>query len=272
MALSDAVLIEAAGGGAAPTGTDRVQVVPGSELVARFEESALVTWHDDRPQIDREYYSFLRESESFLPSLDALGLQWLPSLALNKKPPGLAHLSEVPERLFERIAFRVFTTVFRFGGSRKGERYAGKRAPDAVLRSPSESENQFSALMDCKAARDGYVMDADDERALTEYVETQKAELETSESSLKYVVIVSSSFPGSAGDRHPYHGRAAKFTEQGVKLVYLRAADLVRIAIAVEQADMQPSERELIDWGRIFDHGLVPADVVSDVIDGMKAG
>ena len=49
--------------------------------------------------------------------------------------------------------------------------------PDAILRGPSlEHDRRFSALLDCKAAGEGYLMSKADERALVDYVHDFRVE------------------------------------------------------------------------------------------------
>jgi hypothetical protein len=237
--------------------SDRVQIVGAAELIERLEAASLITWADDRPSPDLDQYSLLREFDGLLPSLDAVGLRWLVSLSLNKLPQELAHLGQPADRLFERIVFRIFTSVFRFGGRRLGARASGIPAPDSILRAPIPAARLFSLLTDCKAARDGYVMDIGAERAFRDYVRDYRSEAEADGDPLRYVVVISSRFP--TGRRpHPYVARARHLREQtGLGLVYLRAADLLVLAVAIEQDEASPTVRVAIDWAQIFDEGLV---------------
>jgi hypothetical protein len=257
--FADALLFEAGGAGVATNHLrcTRVQVVTALELVERLEAAALITWRDDLPAPDLDQYALLREVDQLLPSLDPVGLRWLMTLSLNKLPQELAHLGQPPDRLFERVVFRMFTSVFRFGGTRLGARAAGTPAPDSILSAPAGAPTPFSALTDCKAARDGYVMDMNAERALRDYVRDYREPAERDGGPLRYLVVTSSRFPGGRNP-HPYAARARRLREQtNTSLVYLRAADLLVLAVAVERDEASPNVRSAIDWVRIFDDGLV---------------
>jgi hypothetical protein len=185
--------------------------------------------------------------------LDPVGIRWLPTLALNELPPEIAGLGHAPQDLLERMTFRLLTLALRFGGERLGEAQRGHRLPDAVLR----WDRGKAALLDCKAARDGYVMDADHELRFANYANALSEQLQAAGAALHYIVVVSSEFPGNVA-RHPHVARAASLRERaGVDLVYLRALDLARLALAVEASELSPAEREALGWASAFDRGLV---------------
>ena len=179
---------------------------------------------------------------------DPIGLRWLTTLALNRIPPELFGTGQSADRLFERIAFRVMTTVFRFGGRRLGEASRGERVPDSILTEPA-CPSEWSAFLDCKAAGGGYTMSAADERAQVEYVAERRDLAEADGHRLTHVLILSSHF---AGD---FARRAEALAAQGVTLCYLRAADLVRLALEIEAAEEPPAVREAIPWTQIMDAG-----------------
>ena len=269
--FADALLIEAAAGaGSAPGLAGRVQFVSASDVVRRLEESALVSWADDQPEASRDQFRLARRFGEVLPSLDAVGLRWLVPLSLNKVPPDLVHRGQPADRLFEHIAFRVLTTVFRFRGYRLGSTQTGQAKPDAMLKWQAPSAEPFAALLDCKAARDGFVMDKAGERALIDYANDYREEAASQGLPLTHVVIFSSSFPGERAP-HPYAARAAQLREKaGVNLVYLSAADLLVLAVAVEHADAQPDTRDAIDWRKVFDDGFVARETLTSVYETAK--
>jgi hypothetical protein len=254
---SDAYLVEAAAASresiAASAG---VTVLRSAEAVARIEASALVTWVDNVPQIDRTLFEFARSRLAFVRA-DSMGLRWLPWLARNKRPPDLP-IGGPPDALFEEMTFKLFTRCFRLGGRRLGSTVPGAEAPDALLHLPAGSQ---SVLLDCKAARDGYRMTAAHYRAIRDYVQTMKPLELSAGRALTHVLIVSSSFPGLAGARHPYFGRARRLqSDAQIRLAYLRADDLVRFAFSVEERDMSLAEREALLWSDFLDSGLVTSD------------
>lgn len=80
-------------------------------------------------------------------------------------------------------------------------------------------------------------------------------------------VILSSSFPGTPGARHPFLARATALRDQtGLELVYLRAEDLGRVATYIESSGMSPTERDGLDWAQAFDHGIILAEHLDAVM------
>jgi hypothetical protein len=246
-ALADAVLICPAGGDVPPS-DDRVRVVDAAELEGMLRASALIAWEDGIPHAVAERYATLAETQATASAHDPIGLRWLTTLALNRVPPELAGTGQSADRLLERIVFRLLTTVFRFGGQRLGEAWRGERVPDAVLTEPG-CPSEWAVFLDCKAAGDGYTMISSEERAQVEYVRDRRDLAEADGHRLTHTVIVSSDF---AGD---FDRRAAALAKHEVKLCYLRAGDLVRLALAIETAEEPPAVREAFPWTRVFDLG-----------------
>lgn len=235
--------------------TAGVTVIPPTSFAAAIEGSFLVEWGDAGPDISVSRLDLAMQlADQRL--VDTLGIGWLPILALNELPTELDDGSEEPQDLLERLAFKIFTAVFRFGGERYGERRRGERYPDAVLTLPGRPG--VAAMLDCKAASSGYVMPADHFLRFVRYWE----ELEPNQSSngidLRYLVIVSSHFPGSEGDRHPFHSRAEDLIEEtGLQLVYVNASDISLLAANLEASEVTPMDRERLDWQSSFETGQV---------------
>lgn len=246
--LADALLIETRPGDLGAS-TDAVHVLSAGRLVELVTTSPLFSWNGGLPQIDFRRAGEMLDIAARAEAADPLGIKWLATLALNRTPVELASADTEPERLLERVAFRLLTTVFRFGGERLGEAASGERAPDAVLVWPCRSPNRASALLDCKAAGAGYNMSVDDERALVEYVGGFREPAEREGHAMGYVIILSAEFEGD------FYRRQRAFKEAGVELVYLRAADLARFALEIETLGLSPTQRELIDWARAFATG-----------------
>lgn len=233
-----------------------VMIVGPGELISRMERCAMIAWSGGQPvpAYDRLGLRRALDRDAFL--LDPVGLRWLPSLALNELPPELSGREIAAEALFERIAFRLLTGTLRFAGIRHGESARGRRLPDAVLGLPGRP--RVLALLDCKASADGYVMSSDHYLRFTGYIAALRKRLEGEGSEPRYMVILSSAFAGSPGERHPYHQRAAALeSDAGVRLVYLCAPDLARAATLVESRGLAPAAREALCWHEVFDHGLV---------------
>ncbi len=243
-----------------------IVVVDADQLIARLERCTSIAWPDRRPAPAYKRVAVQRDLERDAFLLDPAGLRWLPTLAFNELPAELTGRDLVPDALFERMAFRLMTSVLRFGGTRHGEGARGQRLPDAVL--SWSAAPRLLALMDCKATADGYLMDSDHYLRFTGYVSTMREQLEADGAQLRYLVVLSSSFSGATGGHHPFHARArALRNDTGLQLVYLRAEDLARTAVSIESRDLSPAAREALDWSTVFDHGIVNAGHLDSVLE-----
>jgi hypothetical protein len=255
---TEGVIITPFGMTAGASPAPAVNVVSAHEFLARLERSALVSWNGGLPAPSYEMLASQQGLNREAALLDPIGLRWLPTLSLNELPPDLADVEIAPDKLFERVAFRLMTSSLRFGGERSGESTPGQRVPDATLLWPAASSAKLAALFDAKAAGDGYTMTGDHLLRFCSYVETLKPTVDATGYELAYLIVLSSSFPGGDGDQHPFHGRARELaTKVGVKLVYMRAIDLARLAVSVEARGLSPTVRELLPWAQVFDQGLV---------------
>ena len=234
----------------------RVMLLTARDLLSRLERSASIAWPDDVPAPAIDRIEALRGLDRDAALVDLVGLRWLPILALNELPVELAGTEHAPEDLLERFAFRIFTGTFRFGGSRFGEAMRGERLADGLLTWPAGSGSRFAALLDCKAASGGYVMESDHVLRFQRYVADIRGGIEESGRDLRYVIVLSSSFPGRPS-RHPFHGRARELRKSGVELAYVRALDLAQLAVSVETLELPPEMREGLDWASILNEGLV---------------
>ena len=258
---ADGVLIAPLGVANSLTVLPRVAVIEPKALIARLERSALIAWPDGRPTPAYDRVGALRQLEGDAALLDPVGIRWLPTLALNELPVGLFSQSVSPQDLLERMTFRLMTATFRFGGDRHGEAARGERLPDSTLTWPAAADEPLAALVDCKAASEGYTMTSDHVLRFKGYVEHARPILEEAGHELRYLVVVSSEFPGRSGDRHPFHGRADELrTDAGVELAYVRAVDLARVAAIVEGQELSPRRREQLDWRTALDNGLVTSE------------
>jgi hypothetical protein len=250
---ADAVLIEAVPQRTAIPPSSRVMLIRAAALIERMEASALITWRDGSPAVDRTLFRFLRQREGLLSRLDAIGVRWLPWLGRNKIPPRLGPSRLIADVLLEEAAFRTFVMLYGFGGRRLRARAPGQALPDALLYPPGTSA---AALLDCKAARNGFRMSASDYRAICEYLGKLRPEVHRAGRSLDYVVVLSSWFSGSNDRRHPYYDRSRRLRrEERVALVYLSVDDLTRFSLHVEEAELIPLARERIDWNAVFNAG-----------------
>jgi hypothetical protein len=243
-----------------------IMVIDADQLIARLERCTSIAWPGRQPVPAYERVAVQRDLERDAFLLDPAGLRWLPTLALNELPAELTGRNLVPDALLERMAFRLMTGVLRFGGTRHGEAARGQRLPDAVL--AWSTAPRLLALMDCKATADGYLMDSDHYLRFTGYVSTMREQLEADGAQLRYLVVLSSSFSGTPGGRHPFHARAGALRDDtGLQLVYLRAEDLARAAVSVESRELSPAAREALDWSTVFDYGIVTADHLDSMLE-----
>jgi hypothetical protein len=251
-ALSEAILFEISASNPGNfTVPASVQFVPTGELIERLEDSAVIRWDDAVPKIDRHLLARFRAVDQAPPWADQLGIRALPVLARNKTPPGWTSVREPPDELFERLTFRLLTQVFRFGGTDLGATARMEREPDALLESPARATAPFSAVLDCKASRDGWSMDADDETRLINYVEARRAALAHSDE--PFMIVVSSAF---ATGTTAYEKRRDSVKDGcGARLVYWRASHLASAALAVEISRMSPADREQLPWEAYFAQG-----------------
>jgi hypothetical protein len=240
-----------------------IQLVWPGEMADRITASALIRWEDETPTIAVDRLELLLSLSDVTRLLDPIGIQWLPSLALNELPASLADVDVQPQDLLEQKTFRLLTASFRFGGVRYGEARRGERLPDAVLYWPDSTST--AAMLDCKAASAGYRMESDHLLRFVGYWEALAPKLEARGHDLRYLIIVSSYFPGRDDEMHPVYGRAAELEERtGLKLCYVSASDLAWAAAEIEGADVQLDDRCRIDWAGILAHVLVRSEHFSE--------
>jgi hypothetical protein len=267
-ALSEAILFEISDLGARRFSVpDGVQFVPTAELIERLEDSAAIKWNGTEPNIDRHLLARLKDVDKASAWADELGIRSIPVLARNKMPPWWPAVATAPDELFERLTFRMLTQVFRFRGTDLGATSRMEREPDAILESPPGASTSFSAILDCKASRDGWSMDADDETRLANYVTAHRAELLCQQE--PFLLIVSSSF--SSGTT-AYEGRRDAIRDRcGARLVYLHASHLTAAALAVETSRVAPAKREQMPWEAYLAQGRPSGGITSFSPGGSQA-
>jgi hypothetical protein len=228
------------------------------ELIERLERSPMIAWLRRKPVPAYERLAVQRTLEQDASLLDPVGLRWLPVLALNELPLDLQDRDIAPQNGLERVAFRLMTAVFRFGGERYGEASPGQRLPDALLTFHSPEGKNVGILLDCKASAAGYLMDPDHQLRFEHYIANLQPELAKRDIDVRYLAVLSSSFQGRDGPRHPFHGRAKHLQEKfQVQLSYLRAVDVARLAVAVEASELPPASRETLNWATCLDKGII---------------
>ena len=264
---ADGVIIAPLGVAHGVTVPARVDVVEPESLIARLERSVLIGWPDRRPTPAYDRVGTLRQLESDAALLDPVGIRWLPTLALNELPVELFSQGVSPQDLLERMTFRLLTATFRFGGERHGEATRGERMPDSILTWPAAARERLAAVVDCKAASGGYTMTSDHLLRFKGYVEAARPILAEGGHDLRYLVVVSSEFPGRIGDRHPFHDRADELrNDAAVELVYVRAVDLARLAAIVEGRELSTPRREQLDWRTALSNGLVTDEHLEAIV------
>lgn len=227
-------------------------------LVALVEDSALVSWDQQQPSPDTKGYVAWRERAEELAQTDPCGLRWLRPLALNKLPADLRSSAIPAETWFEDAVFRVGARALRLRGRRLGAQRSGRREPDGFFVCP---DGQGVALFDSKAARDGFEMDASEERKQVEYARRtwkwQGLDLPAAT-----VVMVSSSFPTA---ERAFAARRIALQKAGADLVYLSAEALLALALPLTKDPDGPEAALLVDYAALFTAGVVTEQVASDV-------
>lgn len=261
----EAVLFAPHGASESVTVPSGVTLVLPEEIIARLERCPMIMWDDNKPLPAYSRVTMQRELDQVAFLLDPVGLRWLPSLSRNEYPSDLEGQTASPDSLFERMAFRLFSSCLRFGGQRHGEAERGKRLPDAVLKAPGR--DHYSVLLDCKAAAEGYLMESDHYLRFGKYIDTLGPGLVAEGYPVRYMLVLSSAFKGQDGNRHPFHARAeALKQDKQVSLTYLAADTLARIATEVEQNELTPLAREGLNWDALFAKGLVePSDINAEL-------
>ncbi len=235
-----------------------VRLIEPDELIARLRRSPLIAWPGRKPELAFERLPGRLALTQAAATLDAVGIGWLPTLALDELPAAICDVHEAPQDVFDRMTFRLLTSVLRFGGARLAASQRGARLPGAMLHWPARNPIRDAALVACVAAEDGFQMGADDELRLGACVEAARDGAVEAGCELAFLIVVASEFPGPRGRRHPYHPRAEALAQRaGVTLVYLRAVDLARLAMAVEGSDMSPAAREALPWSEVLSAGIL---------------
>lgn len=220
-------------------------------IVELIEQSALVTWHSGVPQADFSRYEAHCLALSSMKQLDPCGLLWVRTLSLNKLPLELHGSTPTAAMWFETVIFRIATRLLGLRGWQLGAGAAGKREPDAYF-----ACGGTATLLDTKAARDGFVMDAKEELKLLSYMRKKRrwhgAEIEPNR-----MVIVSSSF----GTTLQYQNRATAFASEGWTLSYVTADAVLELASRLAAHERGSEIAHVLDWNAILDAGEVEADI-----------
>ncbi len=237
----------------------QVRIVAPSELSSRIVGSSLAIWDELGPRLAVDRLELALQLTEQARTIDPVGIEWLPALALNEMPERIADLDAAPQDLLERKTFRLLSASYRFGGTRYGEATRGQRLPDAILTWPNNAP--IAAMLDCKAASEGYKMTSDHLLRFVEYWRHLETDIRAGGHELTYLVIVSSHFPGADDERHPFHSRAAEIQEEtGMHLAYVQASDLAWAAAQLEIADASLDARSSFDWDDLLGEGLVSTE------------
>jgi hypothetical protein len=262
---SDGLILAPKGLNQGTAGYPNVSVLGPSELAAQIERSPLAEWTDDRPSLAASRLDVALTLPEAARLVDPAGIAWLPALALNELPTGLQDLDLEPQDVLEQKAFRILTSLLRFGGVRYGESRRGERLPDALL--TWASEPNAAAMLDCKAASSGYHMAADHVLRFEKYYDLLSPEIVERGATITHLVVVSSHFPGPDDYRHAFYGRREELYERtGMQLAYLRAADLAWFSYDLEAREVPLDSRAAVRWSVVFDKGLIqPEDLYQSI-------
>lgn len=245
-----------------------VRLIEPEELIARLQRSALIAWPGRKPELAFEHLAGPRRLTQAAAMVDVVGIRWLPTLALDELPAEISDAGDAPQDVLGQITFRLLTSVFRFGGERFAASQGGAPLAHALLHWPAGNPMRDAALVVPVAAADGYVMDADDELRLGACVEAARHGAIAPGDELAFLIVLASGFPGPRGGRHPYRRRAQALAQRaGVTLVYLRVADLARLAVAVEGSEMSPAARERLPWSEVLSVGMIGFEDLEQLLE-----
>lgn len=234
-----------------PAMANSEHVLGPAAFVDLCRRSPMVEWRDRRPTTHIGAYRAAQRRARHLKELDSFGLSWLPALSRNRLPWVLRDSTITADEWFERVTFRLATSVFRANGVRFGTASRGRRVGDALLWWRGRL-----ALLDCKAAQNGYKLGVDDERRLLDYARARYPGYGDSDT-VDCVVLVSSGFPTFEADRQRFDNRRARFRDAGSDLACVRADDLVDSALVLLGGDGDTRFVDSICWPRILADGLV---------------
>jgi hypothetical protein len=205
-----------------------------------------------RPPADRARYRISRgpARAQQLKELDTFGLSWLPALSPNRLPWVLRDSTIPADEWFECITFRLATSVFRVNGVRLGPATRGQRVGDTLLWLRGRL-----ALLDCKAAQNGYKLGVDDERRLLDYARGRYAGHCESDR-VSCVTLVSFGFHTFEADPRRFNARRQRFRDIGSDLACIRADDLVDAALRMLSRADDTRIPEAVAWRRILTQGL----------------
>lgn len=236
--------------------TDPEHVMGPAAFFDLLQASYTVGWHHGRPMPRRDAYQLARRRAELLQEHDRIGLAWMPALSRFRLPWQLRDSRVPADEWFERVVFQLATTVFRLGGVRLGTARRGQRVGDALLWS-----GQQTALLDCKAAQDGYKLGIDDERRLLEYASTTYPEYGFPERP-QCVVLVSSSFPTFEQSPRRFTERRKRFIDAGSNLACIRADDLVDGTLALLNGLQDTRAVDALPWSQILAEGMVTRETL----------
>lgn len=242
-----------------PALTTSGSYLPADVLVAQIEASYLMAWSGRIPSADPDLYTSHRDWDTPFAELDPSGLRWLRPLSLNKLPVGLRHSGTPAHTWFEVAVYRVATRILALRGRPLGAGKLGQREPDGYFVCPGE---EHLTLFDAKAARDGWEMDANEERKLLSYMPKIRNWYGNAQSSHR-MVVVSSTFTSEAS----FETRQRNFAAQGYLLAYLPVESLLRIAHVISSQEDGPEVARWVDWPRLLSNGLVTPELATAAVE-----
>jgi hypothetical protein len=187
------------------------------------------------------------------------GLLWLRPLSRNRVPPALRWTGRPAHELFERCFFLAMTTTFRARGISWGTKERGKPIPDGVL---NLLRMDTPVLYDCKAAKEGYTMTYRDLTGFADYLRNSSTGgWSCPKEIIPRFLVISSEIHGGTREAS-FEGRQKALAQKvpSARLTWMRAPDLVRFGLAIEAAEVAPTDREAICWKALLDAGDVRWD------------
>lgn len=154
-----------------------------------------------------------------------------------------------PWQLLEEAVYQFFRTVLMLNTYRMGAHTLFKHEPEGLVLSP-QSNPPVALLYECKARKDGYKVDSDDELRYCDYIRTKRREVRAKHNlELSHFCIIAPSFSGDI------EKRIRRIEQEGVVVSFVTASLLPAVAEHVDTltwADIQ-----LVSLGNLFPRGLL---------------
>jgi hypothetical protein len=211
------------------------------------------------------------EARKYRDSLDIVSpkrlAEALPELSHKQVPVDLRGIlgEKDPWEIMEDAVFGVFSMCFGYETRKLGHERRFQADPEGEV--ATSNDDPYALLYDCKSASDAFSMNKDDERAVIEYINTKKGEIQALfRCNLRYFLIVGPAFAGDLNLR-----RQEVNSKTGVALAFVKADALSYIALWALK--IPPLYKKQIDLRQILKSGdeVVDQGVVKEYAKNFDA-